>query len=203
MTNLTSDVFFEALVKLHAPFCEVVVHDLSTETVAKVFATQTDRMTGEPSYLDELPEMDLTQRSYGPYRRTGTNGKAIKSISILVRDASGKPEQLICINIDVTQFETIQAAAGMVLAVPDDEKITPLANDWLERLHAFTSKYAAALGVLPRDLKALDRRTLVGELSTMKVFDQKNAAQAVARALGVSRATIYQDLKSEQPTRAI
>ncbi|MEP5760650.1 MAG: PAS domain-containing protein [Litoreibacter sp.] len=197
MDYSTTDSFCEALVKLHAPFCEVVVHDLATETVAKVFATKTDRVVGEPSYLDELPAMDLNQKSYGPYRRTGTNGKALKSISIVGRNRKGEPEHLICINIDVTQYETIQAAVSMVLAVPDDEKSTPLANDWLERLHGFTGEYAAALGVLPRDLSAQERKALVGKLSNMNVFEQKNAAQAVAKALGVSRATIYQDLKSQ------
>ena len=71
----------------------------------------------------------------------------------------------------------------------------PLANDWLEKLNVFVADWTMERGIRLKDIKGKDRRLLVQELEQNGVFDQKNAAQAIAKVLGVSRATVYQDLR--------
>lgn len=184
-----------ALVELFAPFCEVIVHDLSSGTVTCVEGTQSGRMVGDPSYLEELGIENWAEDVHGPYRKTMPDGRAIKSISVVLRDPDGTADALLCINMDVSQFEGAKAVLAALASIPASEAAHPLATDWLEELHRFVATWCARNGLLLKDLQPEPRKQLISELAQQGTFDRKRAAQAVARALGVSRATVYQDLK--------
>ena len=184
----------EALVQLFSPFCEVIIHDLSTETVQQVVGKHSTREIGEPSYLEDMKVDTWTEDIWGPYKKTEADGRTIKSISLKERDADGNPTCLICINIDVSHFEAARTLLGGLVAVPEG-KANPLANDWLENLNSFVASWTLDRGIHLKDLHTSDRKQLVQELEKNGVFHQRNAAQAIAKALGVSRATIYQDLR--------
>lgn len=185
----------QGMVRLFAPFCEVILHDLKTGTVADVMGMQSTRMIGEPSYLDDLNFYDWTDNIQGPYRKTMPDGRSVKSISILCRSSNDEPKELLCINIDVSQFEVARALLSAFTSIPEKEVSNPLANDWLEGLHTFVANWTFEKGVQLKDLQSDMRKNLISELEKNDVFKQKNAAQAVAKAIGVSRATIYQDLR--------
>lgn len=185
---------FDAITRLLAPFCEVIVHDLATGKVAQVCGKHSTREIGELSYLDDMQVETWADDIQGPYRKTEPDGRAVKSISMLERDAQGRPAHLICINVDVSQFEAARVLLSGFVAVPEEDA-SPLANDWLENLHLFVANWTMDRGIQLKDLQARDRKNLVQELERNGVFNQRNAANAVAKALGVSRATIYQDLR--------
>ncbi len=185
---------FDAVARLFAPFCEVIIHDLHTGKVAKVFGKHSTREIGELSYLEDMKVETWTEDIQGPYRKTEPDGRAVKAISVVERDAQGLPTYLICINLDVSQFEAARVLMSGFVAVPEDEP-HPLANDWLENLHLFVANWTMDRGIQLKDLQAKDRGKLVQELERNGVFRQRNAVQAVAKALGVSRATVYQDLR--------
>jgi len=184
----------QALVQLLAPFCEVLVHDIETETVVDVYGNHSTREIGEPSFLEDLKIEDWSGDVQGPYRKTEPDGRAIKSASILIRDENGNRTQVICINVDVSKFEAARVLLSGLVAVPENEP-NLLANDWLEKLHLFVANWTIDRGIHLKDLQSKDRKQLVQELERNGVFKQRNAAQAIAKALGVSRATIYQDLR--------
>ncbi|MEO1025082.1 MAG: PAS domain-containing protein [Pseudomonadota bacterium] len=186
----------DALVQLLTPFCEVIVHDLKTETVVQVFGKHSTREIGEPSYLDDMEVDTWTEDIWGPYKKTEADGRAIKSISIKERDDTGEATYLICINIDVSQFEAARTLLSGLVAVPKEET-NPLANDWLENLNRYVANWTLDRGIQLKDLHTSDRKQLVQELEQNGLFLQRNAAQAIAKALGVSRATIYQDLREQ------
>ena len=185
----------KAFVQLFRPFCEVIIHNLASGTVSNVIGEQSTREIGEPSYLEGLDKLDLTKDIHGPYRKTTPDGRSIKSISIIIRNSDGTPEELLCINTDLSQFETARVLLSGFTSVLDAETFNPLANDWLEGLHVYISTWSLDKGIQIKNLQSITRRELVYNLEKNGVFNQKNAAQAVAKALGVSRATIYQDLR--------
>ncbi|MCV3271327.1 helix-turn-helix transcriptional regulator [Roseobacter sinensis] len=184
------------IARLFSPFCEVILHDLPSGTIASIDGAQSGRQVGEPSYLEELGIADWTENVHGPYRKVLPDGRAIKSISVVLRDAGGTPDALLCVNMDVSQFEGAQGLLAALTSIPATAATHPLANDWLEDLHQFIAEWCARQGVLLKDLRHSDRKALISELQGRGIFDRKRAAQAVARAVGVSRATVYQDLKS-------
>ena len=190
----------EGLTQLFAPFCEVIVHDITSSVVVNVFGTQTGREVGEPSFLEELGIRDWAENVHGPYRKTAPDGRSIKSISIVTRHPDGSPHELVCINIDVSQFETARALLAGLTSVPEAEAMNPLANDWLEGLHVYVANWSVEKGIQMKDLQPAMRMGLIFELDQQGVFKQKNAAEAVAKALGVSRATVYQDLRKLSST---
>ncbi|WP_299677621.1 PAS domain-containing protein [uncultured Roseobacter sp.] len=188
--------FARAVVQLFSPFCEVVLHDLTSGTVAYVDGLQSGRETGDPSYLEELGVEDWTEDVHGPYRKTMPDGRAVKSISVVLRDAGGAADGLLCINVDMSQFETAKAVLAALTSVPASEAEHPLANDWVEDMHGHVASWCTTRGILLKDLQPGDRQALLSELARQGTFERKRAAQSVARALGVSRATVYQDLKT-------
>ena len=194
MSDPTTHNLCEAIVRLFAPFGEAIVHDVKSGTVSHVHGKHSTREVGEPSFLEGMKIDDWTSDIQGPYRKTEPDGRSIKSISILQRDPDGSPSQLVCINVDVSQFEAARLLLSGLVSVPDEEP-NPLANDWLERLNVFVANWTMQRGIGLKDIQADDRRQLVQELEQNGVFEQKNAAQAIAKVLGVSRATVYQDLK--------
>ena len=194
MSDTTTHNLCEAIVRLFAPFGEAIVHDVKSGTVSHVHGKHSTREVGEPSFLEDMKIDDWTSDILGPYRKTEPDGRSIKSISILQRDAAGAPSELVCINVDVSQFEAARVLLSGLISVPDEEP-NPLANDWLEKLNVFVANWTMDRGVRLKDLQTDDRRELVQELEQNGVFEQKNAAQAVAKVLGVSRATVYQDLR--------
>ena len=194
MSDATTHNVCEAVVRLFAPFGEAIVHDIKSGTVAHVYGKHSTREVGEPSFLEDMKIEDWASDIQGPYRKTEPDGRSIKSISILQRDVDGAAAYLICINVDVSQFESARVLLSGLISVPDEEP-NPLANDWLEKLNVFVADWTMERGIRLKDIKGKDRRLLVQELEQNGVFDQKNAAQAIAKVLGVSRATVYQDLR--------
>jgi len=190
----TNQSLFEAITRLLAPFCEVIIHDVTAGTVVQVYGKHSTRKIGEPSFLEDMKIETWPEDIQGPYRKMEPDGRAVKSISFLERDESKHPTYLICINVDVSQFEAARALLSGLVAVPEEES-NPLANDWLENLHLFVANWTMDRGIQLKNLQPQDRRDLVQELERNGVFNQRNAAQAIAKALGVSRATIYQDLR--------
>lgn len=186
----------EAFCKIYAPFCEVILHDLAAGSVTAVYGSQSGRKVGDPSFLEELGVMDWTRDLHGPYRKTSPDGRSIKSISVVLRDEAGKAQSLLCINTDISNFELIRPMLDALTHVLDEELNNPLANDWLEKLNAFVAKWTMDRNIQIKHLTITDRRNLIRDMQTNGVFKQKNAAQAVAAALGISRATVYQDLRS-------
>lgn len=196
MNKNNIDPISEALVLLFQPFCEVIIHDLNTDTVKKVYGTN-DRKIGEPSFLNELKIDSWQTNVHGPYSKMTPDGQTIKSISIIIRDESFKPAELMCINMDVSHFEAARNVLSNLISIPEKELNNPLANDWVERLHTFIANWATTHGIQIKNIRPDMREKLVLKLHENGVFDQKNSVLAVAKALGVSRATIYQDLRKK------
>lgn len=192
--DLTS--IFDAVVQLLDPFGEVVLHDWVQQKILYISGRLSHRQAGDPSFMDEITLPAGSGPVIGPYRKTNPDGRQVKSISVLMRDAAGDPDLLLCINIDISRFDAAQVALSHFIAVPDDTHQNPLARDWLEPLHEFIASWRVNRGLVEGALSPDSRRSLIAALADQNVFERPKTAEAVARAIGVSRATVYGDLKS-------
>ncbi|MEM9044829.1 MAG: PAS domain-containing protein [Pseudomonadota bacterium] len=187
-----------AMVSLLDPFGEVVLHDWVEQKILYIAGRLSHREIGDPSFMDEIALPESTGPVIGPYRKTNPDGRQIKSISILMRDTAGDPKHLLCLNMDVSRFDAAQVALSHFTSVSAENQQNPLARDWLEPLHEFIANWRVKRGLVDGALSVECRQSLIAALMDEGVFDRPKAAEAIARAIGVSRATVYGDLKSLQ-----
>ncbi len=176
---------------------EVVVHDLSSETIAYIANPYSQRKLGDPSNMQEI-DFRPTDTVIGPYEKVNWDGSVLRSISVVMRDDTGNAEFVLCINHDQADLQNLQRAVqGLLPARPAGGQPEALfRNDWHEKLNIFVSDWCAERSLRPDALDREARRGLVSALDDSGALSERNAASYVARLLGVSRATVYNDLKA-------
>ncbi|MGA0607386.1 helix-turn-helix transcriptional regulator [Phenylobacterium sp. VNQ135] len=184
----------EGIAALFAPFVEVAIHDLASESVAYIANPQSRRTPGDPSQLEDL-NFDPKQQVIGPYEKTNWDGRRMKCVSVVLRDA-GAPIGLMCINVDVSSFDQVRRALdGFLGAPPQDEGVRALfVHDWHERINRFVTDWCAERKVQISEIDRPSRRELIRGLQGIGAFEARRAPAYVARILGVSRATVYNEL---------
>ncbi len=90
----------EAIVALFHPLAEVVVHDVRRDRVVAIWNAISERKVGDPSLMGELPKSPDGARVIGPYPKVLADGRAITSVSVVLRNAKGATRGLLCIDFD-------------------------------------------------------------------------------------------------------
>ena len=136
----------------------------------------------------------------GPYAKVNWDGATLRSISILQHRPDGTPAYVICINHDQADLLALRRVAEALGPAPLDDPAPQafLRNDWHDRLNGYASAWCRDRGLRIDTLGRRDRRALVGDLSASGALAERHAAAYVARMLGVSRATVYNDLKARE-----
>lgn len=181
----------QAIAALLHPHAEVVIHDLKADRIVDIWNAFSHRRAGDDSLLGEDIELHLDRDVFGPYDKAGPDGARLKSITAALRDAAGRRIGLLCINVDVSQFDQ---AAKLLAAFTSAEQPRPEAmfrQDWREQINlmirAFLERRRKALKALDR----AERIALIAELDAAGLFEARNAAPHVASAMAISRATVY------------
>ncbi|MVO17317.1 helix-turn-helix transcriptional regulator [Parasedimentitalea huanghaiensis] len=202
MTNRTAllantKTLAEAIPLLMGDRVEVVVHDLRSETIAHIVNPFSQRKSGDPSNMQEI-DFRPSDTVIGPYEKVNWDGNVIRSISVVMRAESGDAEFVLCINHDQVDLQQLQRAVRALqpARLSSSQPESLFRNDWHERLNVFVSDWCVQNGHRVDELDRTARRDLLGALETSGALSERNAASYVARLLGVSRATIYNDLKA-------
>ena len=179
-----------------APFCEVVVHDLldPRHAVLAIHNNLSGRAAGQPA--TELGLARIMDPQYAQvianYPNKFADGRQAKSTSIGIKDADGKYIAALCMNVDLTLFQSFQTAMTQFVNVDTGaapkESLDPAGSD---AIVARIDQFAARLATSPRALKADDRRALLKELKTSGLLDVRRAMETIAAHIGVSRAAVY------------
>lgn len=188
----------DAIATLFFPHAEVVLHDLRTQTVDYIANNLSKRSLGDDSSLEDLLDGDVSEVNIGPYEKLNWDGQKIRSLSTVLHDHKGRRLAVLCINLNISMFETAKAALDLFLS-PSKLIAQPDAlfrDDWQERintfLHAWLRERQLSLNLLTRDHK----RELVLALHAEGAFKGKSASNYVANVLGMGRATVYKHLKA-------
>ncbi|GGU74632.1 hypothetical protein GCM10010211_45640 [Streptomyces albospinus] len=182
----------QAVALLLGPYAEVVLHDPDTDRILAVWNPMSSRGPGDPSLLGELDALDPSARDvFGPYEKLLADGRRLSSVSAILRDAEGKASAVLCVNLDRTPLE--QAAAALsAFGAPTVSRPEPLfEQDWSERVQHIVGAYVRECGRPVERLTRTDRLAVLARLDEAKVFAVRRATPVVARALRVSRSTLY------------
>jgi predicted transcriptional regulator YheO len=188
--------FCDGIAAIFFPYAEVVVHDLGTQSVVYLANNISKRALGDASALDNI-QFDSDENVLGPFEKVNWDGRRVRSISIVVREDSGNPIGVICLNLNVAVFEQARDALDLFVKgaklMPQPDKL--FKDDWQERintyLHHWLQQNQLGLSTLSRDHK----RELVHALYEQGAFNGKSAANYIANVLDMGRATVFKHLK--------
>lgn len=189
----------EGIVKLFYPYVEGAVHDLRKGKVVALYNNISKRKVGDPSAVTELGinPVDFPD-VFDPYYKTNWDGRRLKCISVTIRDNDGAPVGLVCINFDISVFESMGTQLEQILALFNKDGLNPVeqfADNWQQQVSDFIDGYAQTHGIAIWAMTKEQKSALVNEMYDHSLFNYRDAATHVARKLGVSRTTIYNYLK--------
>lgn len=183
-----------------APFCEVVLHDLTNpaHSILAIHNNLSGRAPGEPA--TELGLARIADPGYpqviANYPNQFPDGRQAKSTSVGIKDSSGQYVAALCLNVDLTVFRSLHTLLGQFGSVDQAaavaETLEPAGTD---AIRARIDQFAARLATTPRALKAGERRALLHELKDAGLTDMRRSMETVAAHLGVSRTTVYNDIR--------
>jgi predicted transcriptional regulator YheO len=189
----------EGLAKTFAPFCEVVVHDLSNpkNAILAIENNLSGRRVGQPA--TELGLARIQDPAYpaivANYANQFGDGRKVKSTSIGIRNEAGDYVAALCLNVDLTLFNGFQAALAQFSAIESGTVAETLDAANADRIRQTIDDFAAARASTARALKPADRKQLVQDIQRAGYLDIRRGAEIAAAHMGVSRATIYNDRK--------
>ena len=182
----------QGLGETFAPFCEVVVHNLTQpeHAILSIHNNLSGREPGDP--VTELGAQRIANSDFpqviANYLNRFPDGRQVKSTSIGIRDSSGKFVAALCLNIDLTIFQSLQGVLNQFGSINMEsgikESLDPVGA---QSIRNYIDQFAAQRAATPRTLKADERRALVGELKDNGFFEVRRAMETIAQHLGVSR----------------
>ncbi|MDH2712394.1 PAS domain-containing protein [Klebsiella quasipneumoniae] len=188
-----------ALGSTFAPFAEVVVHDLRSpqNAILGIFNNLSGRQVGDP--VTELGLARIENDSYpqvvANYANQFADGRRVKSTSIGIKDSEGHYFAALCLNVDMTVFRGISSMIEQFSAISEGEGKESLDPNNADALRDRIDRFATSLATTPRALRTVQRRDLVQKLKEEGFLGLKRSMDIVAQHLGVSRATVYNDIK--------
>lgn len=194
---------------------EVVLHDLSQlpNSIVGVHGDVTGRRLGDP-----VTDLLLEHATVGDldtmigYRTTLPDGRAMRSTTIVIRDTSGEPVAALCLNSDLSVWQSLERTARSMIGANDDAASTAGIGDnggqnepangrngSTEVFVRDVDELAAHLvhqaireqGIPVALMKKEHKLAVVRSLKARGMFLLRNAVETIAASLQVTRFTIY------------
>lgn len=181
---------------------EVVLHDLDRlpNSIVAIAGSLTGRDVGGAAtdMLLRRAARDTLETLSG-YETKAPDGRTLRSTTMVVRDSEGEPVAALCINTDTTPWETMKATIDSLLgtrpvatAVPQPEHEPETFVTDLDDLSSQMLAEAIATVPVPVGLMRKQHKlAVVQELRGKGFFLLKESVETAAKALGVTRFTIY------------
>jgi predicted transcriptional regulator YheO len=178
----------DSLVLLMSPLIEAVIHDIESDSIVYINGSLSNRKVGDQSLLDKK---DLSNVDQIVYPKINFDGRLVKSISVVLEN-----KWLLCINCDVSIFNKMQELSlAMLRDSTGTQPKSLFVNDWQEKLHVCIHNYLQKHNLSFEHLGNQDKKALVKHLFDLGAFNEKNAADYLAKVLSLGRATVFKYLK--------
>lgn len=180
MNNLENyKAIADGIATLYSPHAEVTIHDARTHATLYV-----------SGYLEGI-------NSIAPNVNPNHSEEQIRSITTVLKNDKDEPEALLCINVNFSALDTAVAVLTHFLM---PRQISPgrdalFQDDRQKRINTFIQRWLRKRNLTLEGLNRHDRSMLVEALHIEGAFEGKNAADFVASALKMSRATVFNKLR--------
>jgi D-arginine utilization repressor len=180
-----------AISALLYPHAEVVLHDLRTDRVVALWNAFSKRKPGDPSLLGDIADQLGEDDFFGPYEKANIGGEKLKSVSAVLSNERGDKIGLLCINFDTSLIEaSIHSLASFLQAAKPRPEVL-FKGDFREEINLAIRQFLESRNIALTALTRADRIELIAALAQKGLFETRRAADHVAAALDISRATVY------------
>lgn len=190
-------------VQMFGKNCEVAVHDFSKlpHSLVHIEGKVTKRKVGAPItdlVIRRLRDEGDAVRDIDSYRTVSRSGRILKSSTTFIRDETGKVIGAYCANFDITDHLNSIAILNELIQIEspaDDEKKETFANSLDETIESLMAKEIKQIGKQPASMSKKERIELLQAMEYQGVFMLRGAIDHLAKIFGVSKYTIYNNLK--------
>jgi predicted transcriptional regulator YheO len=186
---------------------EVVLHDLSLlpNSIVAVFGDVTGRRNGDPA-TDLLLQQAMTgfaEHDLG-YETVLSDGRRMRSSTMIIRDVANNPVAALCINTDISAWMAIKQIADVMVSVagvkpgdppmalpPAGESKEMFVRDVDELASYLIHQSISAIGMPVAEMKKEQKVQVVASVKARGLFMLRDAVEMIAESLEVSRFTIY------------
>ncbi len=196
------DLIAQGLSETFAPFCEVVVHDLThpQQAILSIHNNLSGREVGQPATEMGLARIASAEfpAVVANYANQFADGRAVKSTSIGIKGDNGEYVAALCLNVDMTLFRGMQSALARFTATESATVVEHLEPGGAAAIRQRIDAFAAERATTARALSATDRKTVIQQLHKEGLLDLRKSMEMVAQHLGISRATAYLYARQER-----
>jgi predicted transcriptional regulator YheO len=129
------------------------------------------------------------------YKTVTRDGRVLKSSTTFIRNAGGKVIGAFCVNYDVTEHLSAIALLEDFVHTSDSEEEENFAASFSETIESLTAQAVRQAKKQPAMMTKEEKVQLVQTLEFQGAFLIRGAVAYVAKALGVSKFTVYNYLK--------
>lgn len=193
---------------------EIALHDL-TKPNAPIIAIANNHLSGRVigDGLTSLGEHILKEKQYETrdyvmnYKSQTENGRLLRASSYFIRDEEGHLTGMLCVNVDISDYEYLNTALKRILGIKDesemeyqrDHPIEILSGSIAATIQQCVQETLAEMGfpnyMQNGRLTADEKLQVVKALHDKGIFNIKGAISCVAKELAASEPTIYRYLK--------
>lgn len=180
------------------PHCEVLLHDLSHGLERTICAIENGHVTGRAVGgsstnlgLEVVHSDDGDTDALG-YHSTTADGRELRSSSVYFRNPDGEVIASLCINFDLTVFQSVRGLMEDLLQFPGTSSQQEIfAADITDVLGRMIDDALAQVSAPVAKMNKADRLRVIRTLDDRGAFVVKSAVETVAKRLRISRVTVY------------
>jgi D-arginine utilization repressor len=182
----------EAIATLLHPYAEVVLHDLRTGRIVRIWNSFSDRQAGDLSNLKEAEAaFPHDEQVLGPYDKALSSEGRTKSITAAMRDDNDELFGFLCVNLDVSVMDRAATMLSM-FASSEMKRPEPIyRNDMKQHINYLVRDYSIKVNRPINNLTKDQRIELVSLVDRDGLFQARNSVKLVATAMRISRASVY------------
>lgn len=182
----------EAIATLLHPYAEVVLHDLRTGRIVRIWNSFTERQAGDLSNLKGAQDLFPDDQSIlGPYEKALPSQGRTKSITAGLRGPDGELIGFLCTNLDVTLMDHAVAMLS-AFASPELKRPEPIyRTDLQQHISYLVRDFSLRVNKPIDNLTRQERAELVAIVDKDGLFQARNSVTHVAKAMKISRASVY------------
>jgi predicted transcriptional regulator YheO len=182
----------EAIATLFHPLVEVVLHDLRSGRIVRIWNCRTDRQAGDLSHLHRpQDQFSETQAILGPYEKALPFQGRTKSITAGLRDVDNELIGFLCINLDVTLIDQATTMLTSFAAAQMKRPEPIYRNDLQLHISYLVRDYSIEVNKPIDHLNKEQRVELVATVDRAGLFQARKSVELLAKAMHISRASVY------------
>ena len=219
--DMTLDILIQlahGLAEHFGPQCEIAIHDVTRDLSNTIVSIENGQISGRAQgdaasnvVLEALHTPPEELKDQIGYLTRSSDGKALKSSSIYIRDRSGNLRYIFSVNYDISSLKAVdELIRGLITTHPatdqsgkaeqkKQESAPRIPHTVTELLDSLIEHALAEVGKPVVMMTKEDKIRVVRYLNNAGAFLITKSGDRIASVLGISKFTLYKYMESGTP----